>query len=125
MVWRREEPSEIRQMIKTAKLITVWMLIWLGLVIYQFLVPSVPAAPNPLPTVSSPGSVFRLQIKTSPAKARVRVMNIPDKYQYGMALPPGQYRIKVDAPGYQSKSLVLQVKAGQASDIFHVALERK
>jgi formylglycine-generating enzyme required for sulfatase activity len=41
-------------------------------------------------------------IKTTPANARVRIMNINPRYQDGMELADGDYDVLVDAPGYHS-----------------------
>jgi hypothetical protein len=42
-----------------------------------------------------------LTIKTSPATAQVRVLNLASKYQPGMALKQGRYHIEVTHPDYQ------------------------
>lgn len=44
---------------------------------------------------------FSLTVVPKPANARVRIMNIREKYQDGIALAPGAYQIEVTAPGYR------------------------
>ena len=39
-------------------------------------------------------------IVAEPAEARIRIMNIPERYQAGMALPAGDYEVEVSAEGY-------------------------
>jgi hypothetical protein len=53
---------------------------------------------RPLPPPPAP--MAGLTVTTTPADARVRVMNIVPRYQPGMLLPAGVYDIVVDAPGH-------------------------
>ena len=39
-------------------------------------------------------------IMAEPAEARIRIMNIPQRYQEGMELPAGDYEVEVSAEGY-------------------------
>ena len=39
-------------------------------------------------------------IVAEPAEAGIRIMNIPEPYQAGMALPAGEYEVEVSAEGY-------------------------
>ena len=41
-------------------------------------------------------------IETDPTNARVRIMDIPDRYQAGMELAPGEYEVEVSAAGYDT-----------------------
>ena len=43
-----------------------------------------------------------LTVKTTPANARVRIMNIVPKYQDGIKLNEGKYHIEVSAEGYET-----------------------
>lgn len=43
---------------------------------------------------------YALRVHTEPAKARVRILNIPERYTPGIQLPPGAYHIEVTHPGY-------------------------
>jgi serine/threonine-protein kinase PpkA len=49
---------------------------------------------------SAPPITYALQVKTIPAQARVRILNIPERYEPGIQLPPGPYHIEVSHPGY-------------------------
>ena len=44
---------------------------------------------------------FALTVSPTPSEARVRVMNIREKYTDAMALKPGNYHIEVTHPGYR------------------------
>ncbi len=52
-----------------------------------------PAKPKKIPT-------YALTITTEPGDARVRILNIRDKYRPGMSLQAGRYSIEVSAPGF-------------------------
>jgi serine/threonine-protein kinase PpkA len=49
---------------------------------------------------STPPVTYALTVKTSPSQARVRILNIPERYQPGMQLPAGSYHIEVSHNGY-------------------------
>lgn len=49
---------------------------------------------------STPLVTYALTVKTTPAQARVRILNIPDRYQPGIQLPAGSYHIEVSHTGY-------------------------
>lgn len=51
---------------------------------------------------SAPPITYALTVKPSPAQARVRIMNIPERYQPGIQLPAGQYQIEVSQAGYDT-----------------------
>lgn len=51
-------------------------------------------------TSSAPTITYSLKVTTTPAQARVRIMNIPERYQPGIRLPAGRYHIEVSQPGY-------------------------
>jgi hypothetical protein len=54
-----------------------------------------------LPSVgASPPNVGRFTVRTDPADARVRIMNIREAYREQIELPSGRYDVMVDAPGY-------------------------
>ncbi len=46
------------------------------------------------------GSKFSLTVAVQPSDSQIRIMNIKEKYQPGMALASGQYKIQVDHSGY-------------------------
>lgn len=52
---------------------------------------------------SAPVITYSLTVKTSPAQARVRILNIPDRYQHGIQLPAGRYQIEVSQTGYDTQ----------------------
>jgi len=54
---------------------------------------------TPAPAVEAK---IALTVTTTPADARVRLMNIKEIYKPGMALPAGQYDLEVSADGYAS-----------------------
>jgi len=54
-------------------------------------------------TTVSNGSNPHLTVKTSPERAKVRILNITQKYQPGMTLKAGRYQIEVSHTGYQRK----------------------
>jgi serine/threonine-protein kinase PpkA len=56
---------------------------------------------SPQQSSSSAPSRFALSVPTTPSNARVRIMNIREKYTPGMRLTPGRYQIEVTAPGYR------------------------
>ena len=43
---------------------------------------------------------YALTVKTTPADARVRILNIPERYEPGIQLPVGRYHIEVSKAGY-------------------------
>lgn len=45
---------------------------------------------------------YALEVLPVPANARVRIMNIPERYQPGMLLPAGRYDLEVSHPGYDT-----------------------
>ncbi|WP_049721580.1 bifunctional serine/threonine-protein kinase/formylglycine-generating enzyme family protein [Gilvimarinus polysaccharolyticus] len=50
---------------------------------------------------SSSAATFSFTVAPTPSNARVRIMNIREKYTPGMPLKPGRYRLEVTAPGYR------------------------
>lgn len=52
---------------------------------------------------SAPSITYALTVKTSPAQARVRILNIPERYQPGIQLPAGRYHIEVSQTGYDTE----------------------
>ena len=47
-------------------------------------------------------------VVTEPAGARVRIVNIEERYQAGMALGPGEYEVEVSAAGYETVRETIQ-----------------
>lgn len=52
---------------------------------------------------SAAAITYALTVKTTPAQARVRILNIPDRYQPGIQLPAGRYQIEVSQSGYDTQ----------------------
>ena len=47
-------------------------------------------------------------VETEPKDARVRILNIVDRYRPGMILPGGKYHVEVSAPGYETRQVWLE-----------------
>ncbi len=45
-----------------------------------------------------------LRINPIPAEARIRILNIKEKYAHGISLPPAAYHIEISHPGYTTKT---------------------
>jgi formylglycine-generating enzyme required for sulfatase activity len=54
----------------------------------------------------------RLTVRTSPAEATVRLLNISPAYSPGMALDAGRYHVEVTAPGYDRDDRWVELAAG-------------
>ena len=61
-----------------------------------------PVIDEPKPPEPEPGPYVRLTVHTTPAEARVRLMNIIPVYRQGMRLNVGDYDVEISAPGYQT-----------------------
>lgn len=46
---------------------------------------------------------YALDIATTPENAKIRILNIPDRYKPGIQLEPGRYHIEVSAPGFDTQ----------------------
>lgn len=46
---------------------------------------------------------YALTVDTIPSNARVRIMNIPDRYQPGILLKPGRYHLEISHQGFETK----------------------
>ena len=62
-------------------------------------------------------------VMTEPATARVRILNIEERYRTGMELPAGDYRVEVSAGGYDSVVETVRHGAEGATE-YAVALRR-
>ncbi|MYM64780.1 protein kinase [Pseudomaricurvus sp. HS19] len=77
--------------------------------------PEVTAAPAPASaTTDAP-----LYVKTTPANARVYVLNIKPKFKQGMRLEPGDYNLQVTADGYRDhfQTVTLDNTSGYTANI--------
>jgi len=55
-------------------------------------------------------AVFALTIKTLPADARIRLLNVAEKYKNGIELVSGPYRIEITKKGYKTKTEWVEIK---------------
>ncbi len=55
-----------------------------------------------------------LTIEPEPASAKVKLLDIREKYHPGIGLSPGRYRVAVSAAGYQSKTETIEVPPATA-----------
>lgn len=53
---------------------------------------------------------YALTVKTIPAQARVRILNIPERYEPSIQLQPGSYHIEVSHPGYDMQRTWVSLK---------------
>lgn len=54
-------------------------------------------------TSSAPVQTYALNVISTPASARVRILNIPERYQPTMQLPVGRYHIEISQAGYETQ----------------------
>lgn len=66
----------------------------------------------------------RLFVDAEPEDARVRILNIQPRYERGMELDAGRYRIQVSAPGYETRTEWVDLSTGEDRYV-DVRLERK
>lgn len=66
--------------------------------------------------------LFALEITASPADARIRILNIAPRYEFGMLLAPGPYHVDVSRPGYRSHREWLNLKDSSLSR--HISLAK-
>lgn len=52
---------------------------------------------------------YALEVIASPENARIRILNIPDRYQPGILLEPGRYHIEVSHPGYDTRKTWIDI----------------
>ncbi len=66
----------------------------------------------------SPGPVLEpFIVVTRPPEATVEFLSIDDRYESGMLLLPGRYRVEVGAPGYATRRVWLEHRAGARQEI--------
>jgi len=101
-------------MINASKLMMFWLLLWAMLITYQQSegALSLPASLTALIQSNSTPILdkkYRMTINVQPQNARIRVMNIKQKFINGMALQPGKYQVKIDARKYRTRTLVVNL----------------
>jgi len=57
----------------------------------------------------------RLFVTPNPVDAKVRIMNIPDKYYSGIELDPGRYEVEVSSSGYITKTQWVDISTSGAA----------
>jgi serine/threonine-protein kinase PpkA len=55
-------------------------------------------------------ATYALTVKTAPEDARIRLLNIPDKYKEGIDLPSGRYNLEISKTGYKTKTEWIEIK---------------
>ncbi len=58
---------------------------------------------------SSVAVTYALTVQTKPEGARVRILNIPERYQPGIQLVPGPYHIEVSQAGYELQKRWIEI----------------
>ncbi|WP_323814507.1 bifunctional serine/threonine-protein kinase/formylglycine-generating enzyme family protein [Cellvibrio sp. NN19] len=58
------------------------------------------SAEDEITASSAPVITYALRVTTSPAQSRVRILNIPEKYEPGIQLPAGRYHLEISKSGY-------------------------
>ncbi len=58
---------------------------------------------------STPVQTFALKVLSTPTNARVRVLNIPERYEADMQLPAGRYQIEVSLQGYETQKRWVEI----------------
>lgn len=74
------------------------------------------ASSIPLPT-------YGLTIKTTPEDARIRLMNISDKYKEGISLISGRYHIEISKTGYKTKTEWVEIKNAALTVAFTLEMD--
>ncbi|WP_235425665.1 bifunctional serine/threonine-protein kinase/formylglycine-generating enzyme family protein [Cellvibrio mixtus] len=58
---------------------------------------------------STPVQTFALKVVSTPTNARVRILNIPERYEANMQLPAGRYHIEVSLQGYETQKRWVEI----------------
>jgi serine/threonine-protein kinase PpkA len=67
-------------------------------------------------------NLLPLTINPIPAEARVRILNIKEKYSIGMPLAPAAYHIEISHPGYTTKTKWIRLNA--RNQTWDIALQK-
>lgn len=80
----------------------------------------------PVTLIKSPEPVkptqYRLTVRTSPANARVRLVNSSFTYRPGVLLPPGSYTVEVSRRGYETRQTSVRIADSDVTE--SVTLEK-
>lgn len=74
------------------------------------------------PSSDTLNNVLPLTINPAPAEARVRILNIKDKYSAGMHLKPAAYHIEISHPGYVTKTK--WIRLNERNQTWDIALQK-
>lgn len=116
-------------MINASKLIIFWLSLWAVLVTYQYagndakLLNQFTALFQSSTTTAAATNEYNLTINVRPEHARVRIMNIKQKFINGMALKPSTYKVKIDANGYKTRTFSVALKS--TDRVLNVNLEAR
>jgi len=69
---------------------------------------------------SSVAPVYALTIKTTPEDARIRLLNVPDKYKDGVELASGRYRVEISKAGFKTKTEWIEIKQAALRTAFQL-----
>jgi hypothetical protein len=59
---------------------------------------------------------YRLTVRTTPANARVRLVNSSFTYRPGVSLPPGNYVVEVSGRGYETQQKSVRIAEGDVTE---------
>lgn len=94
-------------MIKASKLMFIWICLWGVVIAFQYQRDG--SFFSPKNTTKTSNQLIKMNINLTPKNARIRVMNIKQKFSNGMPLAEGKYRLVIDAPQYKSKDLIINL----------------
>ncbi len=77
--------------------------------------PAEDAPPAPVGEPTAPTD-FRLSIETEPAKARIKLLGIKEKYSPELRLPAGRYEVEVSAAGYRSERKTIEIGTADVAE---------
>ena len=67
-------------------------------------------------------NLLPLTIKPIPAEARVRILNIKEKYSNNILLPPAAYHVEISHPGYTTKTK--WIRLNERNQTWDIALQK-
>jgi serine/threonine-protein kinase PpkA len=73
-------------------------------------------------TVNADVDLLSFTVRPSPAEARVRILNIKEKYAPGIALPPATYHVEISHPGYLTKTK--WIRLDERNQVLDLALQK-
>lgn len=73
-------------------------------------------------TLDNLDNLLPLTINPAPTEARVRILNIKEKYSVGMLLKPAAYHIEISHPGYTTKTK--WIRLNERNQTWDIALQK-